>query len=124
MSSDGAVPSMDDTLVFTVNSKNADGTEREYVIKAPDEESAMVWVNTITMCVAEALQRKSDAANKRLSKIGTIKASDLFEMVRSIGGDFKYMKDPDLEQMRQITEKELRFGAHTPLSPLPPNLKT
>ena len=110
-SCDGAVPSMEDTLVFTITSRKRDGTEREYVIRCLDEESAMVWVNTITKCVAEAVQKKADAAKRRLSKIGTIKASDLYEMVRSLGGDFKYLKDPELEQMRQITEKELRFVA-------------
>ena len=71
----------------------------------------MIWVNTITKSVAQAAARKAEAANRRLSKIGTIKCSDLFEMVRSLGGDFKYMKDPDLELMQQITEKELRFVA-------------
>jgi hypothetical protein len=31
--------------------------------------------------------------------------------VRSLGGDFKYMKDPELLEMQQITAKELRFVA-------------
>ena len=88
------------TPSFT-DSRKPDGAEREYVIRCEDEESAMVWVNTITKCVAEAVQKKTDAAKKRLSKIGTIKAADLYEMVRSLGGDFKYLKDPELEQMRK-----------------------
>ena len=38
-----------------------------------------------------------------LDSLGTI--------VRSLGGDLKYMKDDEIEEMTAITVNEFRFGA-------------
>jgi hypothetical protein len=88
-----------------------DGTEREYGFKCDDEQSCMVWVNRITMSLAMSVDQKANAAKERLAESGTVKWTDLNDTVRSLGGDFKYLKDPDLEEMQNITAKELRFVA-------------
>eukprot|EP01047_Picozoa_sp_COSAG01_P085165 COSAG01_NODE_18589_length_1065_cov_81.060041_1_plen_97_part_10 len=88
-----------------------DGTEREYGFKCDDEQSCMVWVNRITMSLAMSVDQKANVAKERLAESGTVKWADLNDTVRSLGGDFKYLKDPDLEEMQNITAKELRFVA-------------
>ena len=109
---DGAVPSMESALRFTLVGRKEDGSEREYVFDCDDEEACMTWVNMVTRSLSQHLYQKAEEAKDRFRGTGSVKHSDIFEMVRSLSlPDFKYMKDPDIEQMQDITEKEMRYVA-------------
>eukprot|EP01047_Picozoa_sp_COSAG01_P065695 COSAG01_NODE_8920_length_2613_cov_69.540971_2_plen_654_part_01 len=114
---DAAIPGMEDVLVFDLMARAPSSKDQmamvdvEYAFKCDDEQSCMVWVNRITMSLAMQVDKAANAAKERLAESGTVKWTDLNDTVRSLGGDFKYLKDPDLEEMQNITAKELRFVA-------------
>lgn len=83
---DGAVPSMDDPCMVTLVARE-DDVSREYVFTCDDEEQAMTWVNKIMKSLAQHVSAKAEEAKAKLAGTGLAKSSDLFEMVRSMGGD-------------------------------------
>eukprot|EP01052_Picozoa_sp_SAG31_P015587 SAG31_NODE_1006_length_10432_cov_3.272718_4_plen_239_part_00 len=76
--------SMEDILLFTLMAKKADGTDREYVFRAPDEETVMMWFNKINTSLAMHLSAKADEAAEAIQKSGEVKFSDLFALVKSL----------------------------------------
>ena len=100
--------SMEDILGFSLLVQKDDGRARDYEFKAPDENACMMWCNAINTSLALHLSQKADHAADQIQKSGQVPFAQFEELVKSLGGDFKYIKKADLLEMQQVTASDMR----------------
>ena len=69
-----------------------DLTWRKYLFKCGDEEECMHWINALSRVIALRIQAHAHEVEARNEQSGTVSMGAVGEIVRSLGGDLKYIK--------------------------------
>ena len=87
-------------LTGTVDEGKGKGEEpKVWAFKCEDEDSCMMWVNRIMMSLAMRMSVLADEAAEALQGSGEVEYAKFDELVKSMGGDYKYIKEPELLEM-------------------------
>ena len=97
-----------DVLMIELVAQGEGDSWRQYNFKCDDETDCMHWVNSIMQSIAGALAAKAQAFEEQAEMSGSIRMGQVGDLVRSLGGDLKYIKDDELEEMKRATPTEIR----------------